>query len=221
MKKILLTTAAIAVLATPSVYAAEGDFYGKANVGFSKFDKVKEDGHKYKSENTGFFGVAGGYYLMNNVRAELALDHFFSPTHKNSRKILINTINVKSKLKGQATTVLANAYVDLFDISVAQIFAGAGVGMSRIQTKFTSTGTQIATGKVGTISAKSKSTNTFAYALHLGASTEFAPGMHGELTYSYRDMGKTKKVAATKTSVSLGSINYKAHNVGVGVRFDF
>jgi len=205
MKKILLTTAAAAVLATSSAYAAEGDFYGRANVGFSKFSQVKQDGDKYKSENTGFFGVAGGYYLMNNVRAELAVDHFFNPTHKRSEN------NVKVKFKGQVTTLLVNAYVDLFDVSVAKVFAGAGVGMARNQVKATASGSSI--------SIKSKTANVFSYALHLGASTEFAPGIHGELVYSYRDMGKTKKTKKVNVG-TLNSIAYKAHNVAAGVRFD-
>ena len=55
----------------------------------------------------------------------------------------------------------------------------------------------------------------FAYALHLGASTEFAPGVSGELTYSYRDMGKFK---TPKDVPSLGSL--KGHHVAAGVRFD-
>lgn len=205
MKKILLTTAAAAVLATSSAYAAEGDFYGRANVGFSKFSQVKQDGDKYKSENTGFFGVAGGYYLMNNVRAELAVDHFFNPTHKRSEN------NVKVKFKGQVTTLLVNAYVDLFDVSVAKVFAGAGVGMARNQVKETVSGSSS--------SIKSKTANVFSYALHLGASTEFAPGIHGELVYSYRDMGKTKKTKKVNVG-TLNSIAYKAHNVAAGVRFD-
>ncbi len=208
MKKILLTTAAVAVLATSSAYAAEGDFYGRANVGFSKFSKVKEAGDKYKSENTGFFGVAAGYYLMNNVRAELAVDHFFNPTHKRSAN------NEKMKLKGQVTTLLVNAYVDLFDVSVAKVFAGAGVGMARNQVK--SSGSD---DGVSMDSIKSKTANVFSYALHLGASTEFAPGIHGELVYSYRDMGKTKKTKKVNVG-TLDSIAYKAHNIAAGVRFD-
>jgi opacity protein-like surface antigen len=49
----------------------------------------------------------------------------------------------------------------------------------------------------------------------LGASTEFAPGVNGELTYSYRDMGKFK---TPKDATSLGSL--KGHHVAAGVRFD-
>jgi opacity protein-like surface antigen len=49
----------------------------------------------------------------------------------------------------------------------------------------------------------------------LGASTEFAPGVNGELTYSYRDMGKFKKDDDGTSFASL-----KGHHVAAGVRFD-
>ena len=61
-----------------------------------------------------------------------------------------------------------------------------------------------------------KKKNNFAYAVHLGAATEFAPGVNGELTYSYRDMGKFKK--AKDSNVSFSAL--KGHHVAAGVRFD-
>jgi len=212
MKKILLTTAAAAVLATSSAYAAEGDFYGRANVGFSKFSEVKTGGLKFKSQNTGFLGVAGGYYLMNNVRAELAIDRFFSPEHKHSKdKLKINS-------KAQITTLLVNTYVDLFDVSVAKIFAGAGVGIANTQVT-SSMENETATTKQS-IKLK-KTANVFSYALHLGSSTEFAPGIYGELVYSYRDMGKPSKYKNKITGFTTPSIAHTSHNVAAGVRFDF
>jgi opacity protein-like surface antigen len=70
-----------------------------------------------------------------------------------------------------------------------KIFAGAGVGIARIKTKFEF---NFDDKEISMPIAKSKISNTFSYALHLGASTEFTTGIHGELVYSYRDMGKTK-----------------------------
>jgi opacity protein-like surface antigen len=37
--------------------------------------------------------------------------------------------------------------------------------------------------------------------------------MSGEVTYSYRDMGKTKEINKV-------DYDFKGHNVGAGVRFD-
>jgi len=217
MKKILLTTAAAAVLATSSsnAYAAEGDFYGRANVGFTKFKKVtptiNTTRHNHKSQNTGFFGIAAGYYLMNNVRTELAIDHFFSPEHKYSHE----KFKTESRFKGQVDTLLINTYVDLFDISGAQIFAGVGVGVARTKVKYSAEQNGAAI-----FLFKSKTSNALSYALHLGTSTEFAPGMHSELVYSYRDMGKTGKLKDKNGKDTNRGMPYSAHNVAAGVRFD-
>ena len=201
MKKILLTTAAVLTLATSSAYAAEDMFYVKGQVGWDKLDKIKG----MKSNNNVFLGLGVGYYVMDNVRADLTFDHYVNPNHKGTM-----TENGKkypgNKLKSQADTLMVNGFVDLFDVSVAKVFAGAGVGMSMISTKNTDP-------NFDTVKYKKK--NNFAYALHLGASTEFAPGVNGELTYSYRDMGKFKK---DDNGNSFGSL--KGHHVAAGVRFD-
>ena len=56
MKKILLTTAALAVLASSSAQAIESDFFVKVNAGYSKMSKVKSA----KAKNDVFFGVGAG-----------------------------------------------------------------------------------------------------------------------------------------------------------------
>lgn len=195
MKKILLAAATVATLASSCAYAAEDTFYVKGQVGWDKLNKVKG----LKSKNNVFLGLGVGYYVMDNVRADLTWDHYFDPKHK-------GTIDgEKVKLKSKADTLMVNGFVDLFDVSVAKVFAGAGVGMSMISGKISDEDD----------SYKIKKKNNFAYAVHLGAATEFAPGVNGELTYSFRDMGKFKKNKSTISAPSL-----KGHHVAAGVRFD-
>lgn len=194
MKKILLAAATVATLASSCAYAAEDTFYVKGQVGWDKLNKIKG----LKSKNNVFLGLGVGYYVMDNVRADLTWDHYFDPKHKGS----INGDQLK--LKSKADTLMVNGFVDLFDVSVAKVFAGAGIGMSMISGKLSD--------EDDTYKIKKK--NNFAYALHLGAATEFAPGVNGELTYSFRDMGKFKKVK----DYSVGSL--KGHHIAAGVRFD-
>jgi opacity protein-like surface antigen len=206
MKKILLATAAAAVLSTSSAMAATGDFYGKANVGWSKLDDLKILKIKLKANNTTFIALGAGYYVMDNVRAELTLDHFFNVEHKSNDK------DFSGKIKWNINSLMLNGYVDLFDAGVAKFFAGAGVGASIIGAKVTTlnkTTNKEATSKV-------KNTNYFTYALHLGASAELAEGVHGELTYSYRDLSTTGKNKTLDDKITL-----KGHHVAAGVRFDF
>ena len=189
MKKILLTTAAAVIISTSSVYAAEDMFYVKANVGWSKLTKIKG----MKSKNDVFFGVGAGYYVMDNARVDLTFDHFVNPTHKKAN----------AKLKGDVNTLLLNGYVDLFDVDAFKVFIGAGVGAGQVKSKYT----------IGNTSITLKQKTNLAFAGYVGGSYEFTPGVSGELTYSYRDMGKTKKVQGE-------SAHYKGHHVGAGVRFD-
>jgi len=217
MQKFLLIIPTIIVLTT-SAHAEQNQFYGKTNIGFSKFSNqnlgIGDDKIKFKAQNTGFIGVSGGYYLMNNVRIELALDYFFNPMHKYS-SITDDGDKFEAKFKSHVTSLLVNSYVDLFDINVAKIFVGAGVGMARVKTKLEF---RVDNGAVPSL--KSKTSNAFSYALHIGTSTEFSPNIHGELVYSYRDMGKTKKFQHDGETVPYSSIKFKAHNVAVGVRFN-
>lgn len=207
MKKILLAAATVATLASSCAYAAEDTFYLKGQVGWDKLNKIKG----LKSKNNVFLGLGVGYYVMDNVRADLTWDHYFDPKHKGTASV--SGVNVSNtKLKSKADTLMINGFVDLFDVSVAKVFAGAGIGMSMIKGKVTAP----AQGTVPAISESTKKKNNFAYAVHLGAATEFAPGVNGELTYSYRDMGKFKKKKDSNLSFSA----LKGHHVAAGVRFD-
>ena len=211
MKKILLAAATVATLASSCAYAAEDTFYVKGQVGWDKLNKVKG----LKSKNNVFLGLGVGYYVMDNVRADLTWDHYFDPKHKGT--VSIQNVNFSgAKLKSKADTLMINGFVDLFDVSVAKVFAGAGIGMSMIKTKLSVPAQTVKGVAVPALSGSSKKKNNFAYAVHLGAATEFAPGVNGELTYSYRDMGKFKKNKDNNLSFSA----LKGHHVAAGVRFD-
>jgi len=206
MKKILLAAATVATLASSCAYAAEDTFYVKGQVGWDKLNKIKG----LKSKNNAFLGLGVGYYVMDNVRADLTWDHYFNPQHRKGTFTADNYTYKDAKLKSHADSLMINGFVDLFDVSVAKIYAGAGIGMSMVSTKLSYIQTN------GTPdSQKYKKKNNFAYGLHLGAATEFAPGVNGELTYSYKDLGKFK---TPKDYPSLGSL--KGHHVAAGVRFD-
>lgn len=199
MKKILLAAAAATILSS-SALAAEGNFYVKANAGWSKLNKVSG----LKSKNDASLGLGAGYYVMDNVRADLSYDHLLNPNFKAKG-------DSPNKLKAKGDSLLLNGFVDLFDVSVAKVFAGAGVGLSMVSGKYTYTNNQKAV-----VSVKIKKKNNFAYAIYAGASTEFAPGVNAELTYSFRDLGKLKK--PKDVNDKLGSL--RGHNVAAGVRFD-
>lgn len=200
MKKILLTTAACAVLAASPAFAAEGDFYVGLNGGWAKMKAFNEaNTGKFKSKNDAYISAAVGYSIMDNTRVGLTFDHFFNPqfTHNNNG-------NFSAKYKLDVNSLLVNGYVDLFDVSIMKVFAGAGVGFSRMsaKTSVTTLGT--------TVSSKIKANNYFAYTLRAGVSAEVAPGVYAEGSYGFSDFGKLKTLKK----------QIQAHQVGAGVRFE-
>ena len=197
MKKILLTAAAVSVFATSSAYAMEDMFYVKANAGWSKLNKVKG----LKSNNDVHFGVGAGYHVMDNARVDLTFDHFVNPTHKKSTE----------KLKGDINSLLLNGYFDVFNVDAMKVFVGAGVGLGQVKVKYTNSS--------NSDSGTGKQKNTFAWAGYVGTGYEFTKGVTGELTYSYRDMGKTKKFKS-KNGFDMSAAHYRGHHVTAGVRFD-
>ena len=219
MKKIILAAAAATtILASSAAFAGTKDaFYLKGNVGWNKMKDGTEEIKisrfttsrvKYKAENSFSLGLGVGYYLMDNVRFDLMFDHFFDPEWKGS--VSGSAAKASIKAKGEINALTLNGYVDLFDVSIAKIFAGAGVGMAQVKDKFTLTSSPNDGTPAETSSISSKKANNFTYALHLGASMEFAPGVNGDLSYSWKDFGKTKE----------NKVSFKGHNLVFGVRFD-
>ena len=218
MKKILLTAAIVAVSSTAlaTVTAEKGCWYAKANVGVAKLQKNTG----YKSKTDGLATIAVGYNMMDNLRADLSLDHFFDP------KLTSETATYKNTLKLDVNSLMLNVYTDLVDASMAKVFVGAGVGMTRVS------GKQIALTKAvvdpitnaiitpaSTVSPKLKSHKSFSYALYAGVSAEVDHGVYAELTYAFKDFGKHAKLKdAPHTRILTKRL--KGHNVTIGMRFD-
>ena len=230
MKKILLTAAIVAVSSTAlaTVTAEKGCWYAKANVGVTKFQKNTG----YKSKTTGLATIAVGYNMMDNLRADLSLDHFFDP------KLTSETNTFKNTLKLDVNSLLLNVYTDLVDASMAKVFVGAGVGMARVGGKHIAltkavvadpTATPpVAAAAAFTTTNKLKSHKAFSYALYAGVSAEVDHGVYAELTYAFKDLGKhasynlvnTTVTPNTTTKVQVLNKRLKAHNVTIGMRFD-
>ena len=196
MKKILLATAAAAIISTSSAYAMEDTFYLKAEGGLSKLAKIKGA----KSKNTGSFGLGAGYYVMDNARVDLTFSHLANPTYKKT----------DMKYKAAANVLMFNGFYDLFENNGFKMFAGAGVGMSRVGAK--SSGKTKASG-TKVVDSKAKDKYSVAFAGYIGGSYEVSPGVDLETAYSYKALGTTKKFN-DHTGVKI-----KGHNFGAGVRF--
>lgn len=212
MKKLLLITAISTTLLSSIVsFAEETDFYVKAQAGaiFLRPTKIKESGIKMVSKATPDFGVGVGYYVMDNVRADVTLNFLANPQFKKSTGK--SETAPTRKHKGHVMSLVVNGYVDIWDAEIVKLFAGAGVGWAQLKEKI-----HTISGGTDTSIGKTKKANNFLYTLSVGVAGEVADGVAAELTYSWQDYGKTKKIKEN----NLGNTAYKGHNVTLGVRFD-
>ena len=198
MKKLLLTTAAIAAFcaSTTSYGSEDSEFFMSANTGWSKTATVQE----YKSNNDMYLGLGFGYYINPNIRMSLVFDHFLKPTHKKTQA------NKTSTAKGTINTLLLNGFVDAFKAESFKLFVGAGVGAGQVKTKLTIEGHDE--------SLEYKNQIGLAFAVYVGASYELTDGVIGEVSYSYRGLGKGK------TPTDYKDFDYTGNHIGAGIRFN-
>ena len=206
-----MLAATTAMLSTTAFADAENMFYVKANAGANWMNKVTTEGIKTKTKAAPIFLLGVGYYAMDNVRADLTIEMISNPVLKGTGTIQGTKVSVKHK--GQVGALMVNGYVDMFDVSVAGIFAGAGVGVARVKAKSSAdvNGTTVS-------SNSTKNATNVAYQLTLGAAAEVAPGVKAELAYSWRDYGKTGKYKGSNSTAK--KIAFRGHNVMAGVKFD-
>jgi opacity protein-like surface antigen len=191
MKKIILSAVTSACFLIPSA-SAESAFFVKANIAYSKLNKVKD----IKSKNDVAFGVGLGYNYLDNARIDITLDHLVNPKFAGDNQTISGNIN----------TLLFNFFVDVADISIAKIFIGAGGGMGRTEAK-------ISGNQNSTNNGKAKAKYSTAYAMYIGTGIKFAPGTTAELTYSYRYLGETKEFKNE-------NFKFKGQHLSAGIRFD-
>ncbi len=200
MKKILLAAAATAAFSSSAF--AENDFYLRGDVAYNKFDKTKigNDNLKGKYNPSMEFGV--GYGVMDNLRAELVYGYQFNPTKKNTN----------AKTKATIQTLMAKGYFDVADLGMAQVFVGAGVGMSQISTvKHTFSDAK-------TPSFKEKKKNGFTYSVALGSAFDVTDAVKVDLQYNFQDFGKSSgKVKGDSTTTTKSA--YRSHAIKLGARF--
>ncbi len=231
MKKLLLIAAtSTALLTSAASFAETGGFYLKAEGGATKLNAMEfkndsdKEGVKYKSINSGIFGVGAGYYIMDNVRTELTLNFLLPEPEFKCSATLDKDRSAEYKIKENAKSLLLSGYVDLYDAGIVKFFAGAGVGMAQLQQE--ATGTETIAGQTKPLEAESfKTANNFAYQLTAGASFNLVDGVRLDFAYSWRDYGETSdKIKETKetkgTKKKTGKAVFRGHNLMAGIRFD-
>ncbi|HJK87438.1 MAG TPA: outer membrane beta-barrel protein [Candidatus Megaira endosymbiont of Hartmannula sinica] len=229
IKKILLTAATISMLSSSTIYAAnEGDYYGKIGAGF--FMANNENG-KDANNNTiytmkrdgvkGLITASAGYYLMDNIRTEVAIEHLFNPKLKDkntiadvttavtiNQVIFSKTSNAQNSFKYKPTALLLKGYIDMPVYEMVTLYAGLGLGVGRNSGEYTNT-TTFTTGEgdaavnyTSTTKASFKNSTSFAFGGYIGVAAEVSDGMFADLELGYTSYGKTGKNKASTITVA-------------------
>lgn len=208
MKKIIMTTVAAMAISSTALADAENTFYIKGALGGQFLSENKLGDDKYKSKFAPYLAFGPGYYILDNVRADLTFEYYINPGYK-IKKLPAGMSS--DKIEANVAALMLSGYVDLFDVSIAKVHAGLGIGLSQVSAK----NKYAAVGGVSD-SNKFKNKTNFAWAATVGLNSELADGVKGEISYSYKDFGKPKKpTGATTNMKSVGG-----HHVTFGVRFD-
>ncbi len=208
MKKILISAAAIALLATTASAKAAGDAaYVKGSLGYGVGQKFN-----YKTDlvspkkGKGLVGnVGAGMAFANGLRsdAEFYFDDGIDSKIKN-RAVGGNNSKFKVKTMG----LFVNGYFDIKNSSAFTPYVMAGLGWAHNNTSFKSNGVNL---------IKNKKTNSLAYQAGVGVS--YAVSKNVALDVGYRYIDKNIKIREIATNKSHRVQGIHAGLVGVRVSF--
>jgi len=225
-KKIIIITASLLPLASVNAdYSGYGDanhnrFYIKAGGSGSFFNKITaDDGLKYKAKVIPGVNIGVGYYILENLRTDLTLEYYINPTFKGSVTDHQDYGNQRHRAKLELGTLMINSYVDLFDIGISKFFIGGGVGIAKHKTKYHVIGTSPENENID-FRISTKKSNNFTYALSAGMAFPVLEFMNIDLTYSWKDFGKTNPKKNIEGENMTEKVVYKGHNIALGLRID-
>ncbi|MCC8397711.1 MAG: outer membrane beta-barrel protein [Rickettsia endosymbiont of Labidopullus appendiculatus] len=240
MKRLLLISVATVVFLTSSIsVASEDQFYVKAEAGLFALSKVKDKIFTLeKGKGGGVINLGVGYYVMDNVRADVTFNFANPELNGSISKTITRTYTIlgmqkdvetpvtkKIKHRGRVMSLLLNSYVNLYDGSIVKLFVGAGAGMAQVKEKITidEVWTCVAPGAENSIPTQrdymsTKKVNNFAYQLTVGAAINVSKAVNIDIVCSSIDYGKAKSQKYKDTEIS--KISYKGLNLTAGLRFD-
>jgi len=211
-------------------------FYLKGNIGISKMKSAKQvnkyqkkgkivmdiPNNESKSKMSLPISIAAGFYLNDYIRHDLSFGYqrvnFKTSDQKiqwfdNRGNIIDQNGNWGVTRKATIYSLMFNSYVDVPINDQFQVFAGAGLGIARINEKGHLSLTQLNNTKTSD-TVKSKKKQNFAYSLTTGISYKLSDNTNLELSYKWSDYGKTKfkNKHVTKN-------RYRGHSILTGIRY--
>jgi opacity protein-like surface antigen len=214
------------------------NFYLKKVITASKVSNIKETDEdinfnlSHEARISPFIGVGVGYYIDDNTRVDLILEHMSFNFHNDSSNFnyteddILTTGSKAIRRKAHGKSLMLNGYVDIITRDSFKIFIGAGAGAIQIKEKINHliSGNSIQNNQIYTFplivdNFTSKTITNFSHSFMIGTSLKVNSGVNLELMYSWRDFGKTKHETIDFDEIAIRN-RYKGNHLSVGLRFD-
>jgi opacity protein-like surface antigen len=212
----LLPSLSVALLVGTATAASaqSGGFYGRIDTGYSfvrEFDGADGD-------DSYIIGAGIGYRFMPNLRADVTIG-YRGGYELHQADVIGPGSSADADISSWAAMV--SIYYDFTNSSRFTPYLGGGIGASRNKL---GTATVSQNGaNVGFLEGDTKT--SFAWQLSAGTAIRLSPGISLDIGYRYMDMGSFESgdsgvISGSPVGVT-GKDDLRAHEIQVGVRFDF
>ena len=171
--------------------------------------------HTNRRMGTGMsLGAGAGYQFNSWLRADITIDHRFDTRYRGETRNAGADWHHQGQMS--ATTMLANAYLDLGTWYAFTPYIGAGLGFSAKRLNQY----EIATGGTTVATLKNRNRNDFAWALMAGVAIDTGANTSLDLGYRYLNLSH----ANTGITAGAGSValrNLESHEFRAGLRWHF
>ena len=182
--------AMISIILPSVAFAIDCPLYVKATIG-GEYLKGTTDRYNFAP----FIAIGPGLHITKDFRTDLMLEYHFNP--------LVKQNGVRKR--GNLSSLMLNGYIDVFNFGLGRIFVGAGAGFAQIEGR-----------GLFPIGTRLKNFDNLTYSLMAGVTSKISEKISLDLTYSWKDFGKTKA-----KDVTAKAIPFRGHFATFGIRFDF
>ena len=220
------------VASCKTIDPANSGVYIGANYGVGIANKIggeyKYDEGKYlkprRPDNSQIFGLALGYKFDDNVRAELAVNHFhnFKFKHHVAEKDNSGSVlDMHFDQKISANALFTNLYFDFSEFEKFTPYINMGMGIFRNKLGNLNADIKQDEADIFNVSlVKKNSKNKLAYNIGAGVTCKFNDKVSWELiNYRYYNLGRTSTKPDDDGDIYTAKL--RIHSINTGIRFNF
>lgn len=240
MKHLFVKNIIILLFTSSIAMAQTNNFYLKGTIGANKIKEFIETKPRMEfttqqhSEISPSLAIGLGYYFNKTFRSDIelgwhsisfqkAIDNF-SYFDGIDESFITGALGVKRQ--SFINSIMLNNYANIYTRDNFKLFVGIGIGAAKIkeQTTYLSKGNIIKDDQTLTFpllvdSSTTKSVYNLSYSFIIGSEIEVTPDVKCDLTYSWKDFGKTKPITNEIGDIPTKN-HYRGHNIALGIRFD-